>query len=640
MNQVATGFAVTPQNTTVVPGSTLQLVGGTADQFGNAMTALSTVTWSVISGGGTINSAGVYTAGATPGSVVVRGTGTAGAFGNAIITITPAVALYTANASSGTTLADSSGNNKNATLTGAAAFGPGVSGNALTLTGGSALLPTSIVSGLNDFTISAWIKITTLANWARVFDFGSGTGSYMFLTPDAGGTNALRFAITTNTNSNEQQLNGPAITPGVWTHVAVTLAGNVATLYVNGIAVATNTNMTIHPTALGATTQDYLGKSQFTGDPNFTGSIDDFRIYGQALSASQILQLAAPSIVNAPAASAAPVITTHTNLSVLGNDVTAGEPALTYTWSTTGTPPAAVTFSINGSNAAKNTTATFTHAGTYNFLVTITNPGGITTTSPLTVIVTQALTTLTFTPAPTHLYAGASEQLTATALDQFGIALAAQPAFTWSLTSGSGSLTTAGVYTAPLTATAAGLQVAVGAITKSASLLTVAALLGDADLNAKVDLSDLNIVLNNLGATTTAWTSGNFDGAPTIDLTDLNDVLNHLGQSATIPALAAQPAASPSDPTSAAAPPAATATTTASPPPPTPVPTIPPTASAQPLVTSLETPIPPTLAVRPPVTAFAPAHPPISIHTYRIPQVFWRIGGRLVRAFPLWKKHF
>ncbi len=55
--------------------------------------------------------------------------------------------------------------------------------------------------------------------------------------------------------------------------------------------------------------------------------------------------------------------------------------------------------------------------------------------------------------------------------------------------------------------------------------------LGDANEDGKVDLSDLNIVLNNLGSTTSLWTMGNFDKAATIDLTDLNDVLNNLGVS-------------------------------------------------------------------------------------------------------------
>ena len=59
--------------------------------------------------------------------------------------------------------------------------------------------------------------------------------------------------------------------------------------------------------------------------------------------------------------------------------------------------------------------------------------------------------------------------------------------------------------------------------------------LGDANDDGHVDLTDLNIVLNNLGVATTSWTSGNFDDGTTIDLTDLNDVLNNLGTSFTNP---------------------------------------------------------------------------------------------------------
>jgi endonuclease/exonuclease/phosphatase family metal-dependent hydrolase len=58
-------------------------------------------------------------------------------------------------------------------------------------------------------------------------------------------------------------------------------------------------------------------------------------------------------------------------------------------------------------------------------------------------------------------------------------------------------------------------------------------LLGDANGDGVVDLNDLNIVLNNLGTTTSLRSNGNFDGAATIDLTDLNDVLNNLGAGTT-----------------------------------------------------------------------------------------------------------
>ncbi len=70
----------------------------------------------------------------------------------------------------------------------------------------------------------------------------------------------------------------------------------------------------------------------------------------------------------------------------------------------------------------------------------------------------------------------------------------------------------------------------VHATSGSAMNLFANTLLGDANGDGTVDLNDLNIVLNNLGATTSLRADGNFDGAATIDLNDLNDVLNNLGR--------------------------------------------------------------------------------------------------------------
>ncbi len=107
------------------------------------------------------------------------------------VTLTGPLAWYQADQTAGPTLrTDSSGNAKNGTLTGSYAFGTGVIGNALALSGGYAALPTGIVSTLSNFTIAAWINVGTLTNWERIFDFGTGTTNYMFLTPDAGTTNA------------------------------------------------------------------------------------------------------------------------------------------------------------------------------------------------------------------------------------------------------------------------------------------------------------------------------------------------------------------------------------------------------------------------------------------------------------------
>ena len=83
---------------------------------------------------------------------------------------------------------------------------------------------------------------------------------------------------------------------------------------------------------------------------------------GFTKTTSVTIKVGAPTVANPASASPSPATGTTVNLSVLGA-YAAGENSLTYTWATTGTPPAPVTFTINGSNTAKNTVAIFTKAG-------------------------------------------------------------------------------------------------------------------------------------------------------------------------------------------------------------------------------------------------------------------------------------
>ena len=325
LNQVTNTIVVSPSGATVAPNSQKQFTATAYDQFGAGLTSQQSFTWSTANNNiGSINTTtGLYSATSLQGISTVSAT--VGAInGSATLNVTslPApLAWYRFDESSGSLASDSSGNGKNANLSGNAAFGAGESGNAVVLSGGYASLPTGILSTLTNFTISAWVNVTTLASWARIFDFGTGTTDYMFLTPDAGGTNAIRFGITTSGAGGEQQLNGPAITANNWTHIAVTLVGSTGTLYVNGVAVATNTGMTLHPSTLGNTNQNYFGKSQYA-DPALQGSIDDVRIFSAGLPAAQITQLYnsyfPPAVATAAVATPATVSATTCQLSAPG----------------------------------------------------------------------------------------------------------------------------------------------------------------------------------------------------------------------------------------------------------------------------------------------------------------------------------
>lgn len=378
------------------------------------------------------------------------------------------IAHYTFDAG---TAADASGNGKHLAWEGGVARdAKGKDGDALLLTGNNsaAVLPEGVMDYLHDFTISTFVKVDKLEGWARVFDFGSDTSNYMFLTPRNGVTGNVTFGIRAGgdeqtiqgtaplnggvngrnakvvmhsagafvqlnqndwvenrtgssigfketgrddwsvylydgsrgisiqldlwrnkivytdatqtfdlyniTSARPDEINGFAasrirhsaggffhIKPGRWVedngprsftfnevgrdewsvylydpnrlvsiqldlytkqikykdstqsfvlynisstqptdsaenwiHVAVTKKGDVGKLYVNGSVVGTNNEMTLSPADLGATDQNWIGRSQWSNDPDFVGSIDDFRIYNRALDAHELKEIIGP----------------------------------------------------------------------------------------------------------------------------------------------------------------------------------------------------------------------------------------------------------------------------------------------------------------------------------------------------------
>jgi len=101
----------------------------------------------------------------------------------------------------------------------------------------------------------------------------------------------------------------------------------------------------------------------------------------------------APTVAEAASATPNPVVgATTTTLSALGAD-DHGEANLTYTWTATSKPSGAPTptYSVNRTNAAKNTTVTVGMAGDYTFRVTMTDTSGLSVTSTVDVTVNQTV---------------------------------------------------------------------------------------------------------------------------------------------------------------------------------------------------------------------------------------------------------
>ena len=170
-------------------------------------------------------------------------------------------------------------------LNGAATQPEALHGRVLNLNGTNqyAQLPVGEAYGR---TYEAVVKWNGGAPWQRVFDFGTDTNHWLFLTPNDGG--AMQFAITDNRQSYVQTIEAPSALPSnVWVNVAVTLDGTNGILYVNGVPAATNSAMTTSPVDVHAQT-NYLGRSRWPADPYFNGQIASFHAFGKALTADEI----------------------------------------------------------------------------------------------------------------------------------------------------------------------------------------------------------------------------------------------------------------------------------------------------------------------------------------------------------------
>jgi DUF1680 family protein len=190
-------------------------------------------------------------------------------------------------------LVDSTGRWADAALVGGASLVGRDGGGAVALDGkgGHVVLPVGLPANLTELTVSVWARLESVANSARVFDLGSNIQTYMFLTPRTGRGTA-RFAMKLGGMETEDFVDADRPLPtGVWTHVAVTVAPGVARLYLDGEQVGVNEQMVMSPLLLGATQQNFLGRSQNVKHPWLHGAVGDFRLYGVALGAGDVAAL-------------------------------------------------------------------------------------------------------------------------------------------------------------------------------------------------------------------------------------------------------------------------------------------------------------------------------------------------------------
>lgn len=236
---------------------------------------------------------GAFTNG--PGDILVSGPTHRYQFNNAAGAATP-----------GSVILDSVGT-ANGTVLGASA---NFTGSRLTLPGGASGtaayvdLPDGLLSanstnkgGTGEVTIEGWIRVTGNRAWSRILDIGSSSGGT--------GQDYLMYGAQVNTDVYTHRLevkNADAVggtggggtvdhgstTYGTNVHFAITWndATGELIVYENGAFAIRRTE-----TARLSQINDvnvWLGRSQYTGDQNLQGELDEFRIYNRVLSEAEL----------------------------------------------------------------------------------------------------------------------------------------------------------------------------------------------------------------------------------------------------------------------------------------------------------------------------------------------------------------
>jgi hypothetical protein len=164
-------------------------------------------------------------------------------------------------------------------------------------------LPTTICGNVigSGFTVATWFRSNFNKHWARIFDFGNGSTSSNILlgiNTNIDGTGDLVYAVVNGANITQTRLlTAYLINDNTWHHIAITstfAASNSATsnviFYLDGVSISDTNNIFYYPTSISRTT-NYIGKSNWTNDPQYYGNIDDFRWYASVLTPAQITSI-------------------------------------------------------------------------------------------------------------------------------------------------------------------------------------------------------------------------------------------------------------------------------------------------------------------------------------------------------------
>jgi hypothetical protein len=145
-----------------------------------------------------------------------------------------------------------------------------------------------IISTLDVSTLTIWVNFTNPDGGVLrpIYNFGTDTTNYAYLSPRFGEDGALHVAITVDNTPYDLDANTGTLVSG-WHHLAVVSIPDSLQIYLDGQPVGSTTPEFVM-SDLGVTNENWLGKPEWPNDAYFSGALDDFRIYNIAMSQDEI----------------------------------------------------------------------------------------------------------------------------------------------------------------------------------------------------------------------------------------------------------------------------------------------------------------------------------------------------------------
>lgn len=150
----------------------------------------------------------------------------------------------------------------------------------------------NLMAGLDEFTVSYWSKTDAKPSWYFYTSPNDNTQTwpnetYIAILDDTENVTNERYR---NDGTGRSPAAAAGYTSGIWKHIAVVETADTMKIYVNGVLTATQDSEVDISDLLGENSVTYLGKANWSDGEFLTGAVDEYKIYGTALTDEQIAE--------------------------------------------------------------------------------------------------------------------------------------------------------------------------------------------------------------------------------------------------------------------------------------------------------------------------------------------------------------